>query len=106
VWLSLPAAHPGALAAARYMPLEPSWLDRIDVYVVHQGEVLKHRIWGDAVRGAPPPLVGLGYVFELSLPPGESEIFVRVETPDPMLLPVRLLDATQLGALQRQYDYG
>ena len=106
VWLYMTTENTGAEPAERYLQLEISWLDRIDVYVVHQGEVLKHRIWGDTVRGAPPPVAGLGYVFDLTLPPGESEIFVRVATADPMLLPVRLLDATQLGNLQRQYDYG
>lgn len=106
VWLRLAADNNGLRAAERRLQVENSWLDRIDVYLVNDGQLVAHRTAGDADAGAQHPLPGLGYVFELTLPPGQNEILLRVETPDPLLVPVRLLDDTQIGALQRQYDYG
>lgn len=106
VWLHLAVSNAGLRPAERRLQLETSWLDRIDVYLVQDGELLLHKTGGDGDAAAQHPLPGLGYVFDLSLPPGQNDIFLRVETPDPLLLPLRLLDEPQIGALQRQYDYG
>ena len=106
VWLHLAVDNGGLRPVDRRLQLEISWLDRIDVYLVQDGEMLLYKTAGDGDAAAQHPLPGLGYVFDLTLPPGQSEIFLRVETPDPLLLPIRLLDNAQIGALQRQYDYG
>lgn len=106
VWLRLVVDNNGLRTAERRLQVEISWLDRIDVHVVNDGQLLAHQRAGDADAGAQHPLPGLGYVFDLTLPPGQNEILLRVETPDPLLVPVRLLDNAQIGALQRQYDYG
>lgn len=106
VWLRLAVDNTRQHSAERSLQIETSWLDRIDVYLVHDGHLVTHQIAGDADAVTQHPLPGLGYVFDLVLAPGQSDILIRVETPDPMLLPVRLLDTTQIVALQRQYDYG
>ena len=106
VWLHLAVDNGWRRAVERLVQIETSWLDDIDLYVVHDGKVITHRLAGDADTAQQHPLSGLGYVFDLALPPGRSDILIRVATPDPMLLPVRLLDAAQLGKLQSQYDFG
>ena len=106
VWLRLVVDNIRQQTAERRLQIETSWLDRIDLYLVHDGEMILHKTAGDGDAASQHPLPGLGYVFDLPLPPGQNEIFLRVETPDPLLLPVRLLDTVQIVALQRQYDYG
>jgi diguanylate cyclase (GGDEF)-like protein len=106
VWLHLAIENDKRQAVERRLQIENSWLDRIDVYVVQEGKIIQRLRAGDAEATAQHPQVGLGYVFELKLPPGRSELMVRVSTPDPLLVPVRLLDAEQIGALAHQYDYG
>jgi diguanylate cyclase (GGDEF)-like protein len=106
VWLHLGVDNGWRYTVGRLLQIETSWLDNIDLHVVHDGKVIMHRAAGDADAAQQHPLSGLGYVFDLALPPGHSDILIRVATPDPMLLPVRLLDATQMGRLQSQYDFG
>ena len=106
VWLHLAVDNGWRRAVERLVQIETSWLDDIDLYVVHDGKVITHRLAGDADAAQQHPLSGLGYVFDLALPPGRSDILIRVATPDPMLLPVRLLEAAQIGKLQSQYDFG
>jgi two-component system, sensor histidine kinase LadS len=106
VWLHLAVDNNSQYPVERRLQVENSWLDRIDVYIVNHGQVIDHMTAGDGEATAQHPLPGLGYVFEVTIPPGQSDIMLRVATPDPLLVPVRLLDSTQLVALQRQYDYG
>jgi diguanylate cyclase (GGDEF)-like protein len=49
-----------------------------------------------------------GFLFPLQLSPGEHLVLLRISTPDPMLLPLRLLDDEQLEhlSLQRLTSYG
>lgn len=106
VWLRIAVDNNSPRNAARRLQVENSWLDRIDVYLVNDGQVIDHQTAGDADTATGHPLPGLGYVFELVIPPGQNDIMMRVATPDPLLVPVRLLDSAQLVTLQRQYDYG
>lgn len=106
VWLHLAVNNGGRRDSERRLQLEISWLDRIDVFLVHDGRVLAHKTAGDADASGQHPLPGLGYVFDLAFPPGQTDILLRVATPDPLLVPVRLLDTAQIDALQRQYNYG
>lgn len=106
LWLHLAIDNDGRQPVGRRLQIENSWLDRIDVYIVHGGKVIQRLRAGDAEATAQHPQVGLGYVFDLKLPPGRSDLMVRIATPDPLLVPVRLLDTEQIGALAHQYDYG
>ncbi|UCV09622.1 diguanylate cyclase [Dechloromonas denitrificans] len=106
VWLHLAVGNNQALPAKRRLEIEISWLDRIELYQVHGNQLVAQSIAGDANTAHRSPLAGLGYVFDLTLPPGRSDIFLRVATPDPLVVPVRLLDTAQAEALQLQYDYG
>ena len=106
VWLHLAIENDGRQPTERRLQVENSWLDRIDVYLVQEGKVIQRISAGDAEASAQHPQPGLGYVFDLKLPPGRSDLMMRVSTPDPLLVPVRLLDGPQIATLARQYDYG
>lgn len=106
VWLHLQVNNQGRLTAERRLLLEISWLNRIDVYHLHGHELLERWQAGDGDAGREHPLPGVGYAFDLLLPPGVNDIYLRVETPDPLLVPLRLLNEHDAEALQRQYDYG
>lgn len=106
VWVHLQVDNTGRHPAERRLQLEASWLDRIDVYHLHGHELLERWRAGDSDASLQHPLPGLGYVFDLLLPPGVNDLYLRIETPDPLLVPLRLLDAQDAESLQRQYDYG
>lgn len=106
IWVYLQVENDGRLAADRRLQLEISWLDRIDVYQFHGDELISRWAAGDSDASLQHPRPGLGYVFDLILPPGNSELLVRISTPDPLLIPLRLLDSGSAEALQNKYNYG
>lgn len=105
VWLHLPVNNAESLTARRRLQIEISWLDRIDVYQLHEDKLVAQWRAGDADAGQQHPKAGLGYLFDLDLPPGHNDIYLRIETPDPLVAPVRLLDTSQAEAMQSQYDH-
>lgn len=105
-WLHLALNNPSPRSAARKLLIETSWLDHIEIYVIHAGVVIGHLRGGDLGRDVTPPRPGLGYLFDLDLQSGDNELYLRVSTPDPMVLPIRLLDQAALDALRQQHSYG
>lgn len=106
LWVHLQVNNTARITTERRLQLEVSWLDRIDVYHLHGHELLERWRAGDREPNLQHPLPGLGYVFDLLLPPGVNDLYLRIETLDPLLVPLRLLDELSAETLQRQYDYG
>jgi len=90
------------------LAVEIAWLDRIEVYVRHRGEtVASHRL-GDAQVFAQRPVSNRYFVLDHAFGAGVSDVFVRVETPDPMVVPITLLspDASHSRQMQQEFSYG
>ncbi len=105
VWLHLPIRNNTDTPISRQLVIGISWLDNVDAYLLREGEVQIHRAAGDSAASLIHPRPGLGFVLEISIPPGDSDLFLRVATPDPMLIPVRLLDERQTNAFQVRLGY-
>lgn len=106
VWLHLAVNNTGSSTVSRRLVAEVSWMDRIEFYQLHAGQVVATRLAGDADASQQHPVAGLGYVFDLNLPPGQTDIYLRNSTADPMVLPIRLLSPEDSESLSRQYSYG
>ena len=106
IWLHLQVENTWRRAVDRRLQLETSWLDRIDVYQIHGNELISHWAAGDSATALQHPSPGLGYLFDLILPPGNNELLIRISTPDPLLVSMRLLDNRSAEALQNRYNYG
>lgn len=62
---------------------------------------------GDAVaNGAADVVAGLGFVFPLDVPPGVSQLLIRAETSDPLVVPVRLETPAEALSTERELHYG
>lgn len=95
--------------AKRQLLIDAPWIDHISLYQISEsGELVDSQTAGDHEPRhfgfGPRP----GHIFELHIPKGITDIFIRVETPDPMLLPVYLLTEEELDShlSQYYYDYG
>lgn len=108
VWLHFTLDNPGTSVLPRQILTGTSWTDRLDLYLLRDGLVPEHRAAGDSDTRLQAPLPGVGYVFEHDFAPGLTEIYLRVETPDPMLVPFRLLSPGQAAHYERtqHYSYG
>ncbi|MDY0746297.1 diguanylate cyclase [Paucibacter sp. R3-3] len=109
VWIYLELQNPLDDDVAVRLLAGMAWVDHLDVAQIKGGQVLASWNSGDEggrVDGAGNLLPGLGYAFPLSVPAGRSEIFIRAQTPDPLVVPVSLELASEAGAEERAVHYG
>ena len=108
VWLRLEVSNPGKQSKVFRLAAGTSWVDHLDIYVVHRDKLLVAQYTGDAMPQPPGITPGLGYTFYIDFPPGTSEIYLRAETLDPLVIPIKLLSAEQVSESDRwvHYSYG
>jgi diguanylate cyclase (GGDEF)-like protein len=104
-WMRVEAHNPRASALGMHYRIGMSWLDRVTLHVVQGGSVQAFRL-GDDLPGALYVEPGLGLVVPVTLAPGRTELWVRVDTPDPLLLSPRLLSSDELVRTKRATAYG
>lgn len=90
------------------LSIETPWLDYIDAWLVKDGRVLRHVIGGDAIAYQERPMPYRVFAFETSFPPGETELFIRIESLGPMAIPLRMstVDAAIKRDIASSYQYG
>ncbi|MEE4252304.1 MAG: 7TM-DISM domain-containing protein, partial [Alcanivoracaceae bacterium] len=108
VWIRLVVENPDAHPIARLLLAGTTWIDRLDFYAIHAGQIVSHQVGGDQASGYLRPRAGMGYLFKYEFPPGSTEIYLRAATADPLLLPLRLLGVDDVAAMERatSYSYG
>lgn len=108
VWIRLLVDNPGAQPQSRVLLAGTTWIDRLDFYAVHGGQVVSHQTGGDAELHYQRPRAGMGYLFEHDFAPGSTEIYLRAATADPLLMPLRLLGGEAAADMEHRtsYSYG
>ena len=107
VWLVMDVRNRGA-PTTRLLSVETSWLDRLNVYFVSEGAVVSEQRSGDRQSLTERAIISRYHDFEYQFPEGDSQVFIRVQTPDPMVLPVYLstVDGFYSRRLTADYSYG
>lgn len=108
VWLALRIKNPEKLPVHRNLLFETSWLDKIDAYFFHQDRLIDSYHTGDSQLFSQRSINNRFFVFGHDYLPGETVALIRVETPDPMLLPIYFLDTEALTDrnILQAYSYG
>lgn len=90
-WFVVPLENNQTSPLTRLLMFEPSWLDDVKVTLTDEQSVVQSFVAGDthafAQRSLPYRLTN----FTLTLPPGKSTLFVRVQTRDPFFVNMRLM---------------
>ncbi len=108
VWLQFEVNNPQNINLLRRLSIETSWLDHIEVYFISkQGEVKKFHA-GDAQNFSERIIKNRFFQFDYQFLPGKTTLFMRVQTDDPLVLPIYLnsVDATYTRQLVDSYSYG
>ena len=108
VWLHLAVSNPSDRPQIFRLAVGTTWIDKLDVYLV-QGDQIRARLQtGDANPNPKGIVPALGYALPLTFPPGLSDIYLRAETLDPLLLPIQLTPDGEVTDSERwlQYCYG
>lgn len=108
VWLHFAVENPGTVRVHRRLAIETAWLDRIEVHVVQHGKLVATHNAGDLRPFIQRPLVSRYFLFDHDFAPGVSEVLIRVETPDPMVVPLYLQsrEAARMRQTQQELSYG
>lgn len=108
VWIRLAVDNPAARQVTRRLSIETAWLDRIDVHVLHRGKVVAAHGAGDRQPFSQRPVMSRYFMLDHAFAPGASEVFIRVETADPMVVPVHLEspELSRLRQMRQQLSYG
>jgi len=108
VWLKVRLMLPANEDPLYRISVETPWLDHIDAWLVHEGQVFRQVRGGDALAYSDRPMQYRYFAFESSMPAGETVLYMRVETVGPMAIPVYISEAKL--ATQRDvssgYQYG
>src|SRR4030065_2660757 len=67
---------------------ETSWLDKIDVYFLQENQLVNSYHVGDSLLFSERPLNHRFFVTGHSFEYGKTTVLIRVESPDPMVLPI------------------
>ena len=107
-WIRFDVSNDRPSAVLRMLSVETSWLDRIDVFFLQGGETQESYRVGDARVYAERPIASRFFVFEHAFKPGITTVYMRVETPDPMVLPIYLTSREELVKRENEeaYSYG
>jgi hypothetical protein len=81
------------------------WLEHMDVYVVRRGVVVGEWHTGTAALHTPGLTPSLGFDLPYLFDSGRSDLYLRVESVDPIIVPVRLLSESQLDEIKDGIAY-
>lgn len=105
VWLHLEVNNPTTSRLQTYLVGGVTWLDRLDVYVV-QSEQLQIQVYsGDETLGALGVTPAIGYALPLYFVPGRNDIYLRIDSIDPMVLPIELMTKEKLEEHRLFFGY-
>jgi len=108
VWIHLSMDNPTGTPLDRRLSIETAWLDNIEVYFRYQDKsVATYRV-GDDKAFSQRPVNSRFFVFDHLFNPGVSDVFIRIETSDPMVVPIYLMgiEEARIRESQQELSYG
>lgn len=107
-WLHLALINPTAAPISLKLVVGTTWTDRIDAYLLHDGQTTLEWQTGDELPHTSGLSQGIGYILSPSFAPGRSDLFLRVDSIDPLIFPIELLTDEQARELRQRvhYSYG
>lgn len=105
VWIRFQVRNPADEPVVRRLSVDTAWLDDVEVYFRHAGGTLATYRTGDAQPFNQRPVAARGFVFDQAFASGLTDVYLRVATPDPMVIPLRLLSPQQARDASRFEDY-
>lgn len=107
VWLHLDVNNSGPVNVRR-LSIRSSWLDQLQVYFIRNSEVVDQYLTGDELAFRQRAVKSRFFEFDHPFENGNTEIYIRVVSDDPMMLPV-YLEAPEAAAdryIFEVYSYG
>ncbi|HEX5804236.1 MAG TPA: diguanylate cyclase [Azospira sp.] len=105
VWIHFAVDNAAPQAQARRLLIENSWQDRIDLHFLGpDGTHVQQRV-GDTLPYAERPVPGRHFAVDHLFPPGVTELYLRVEAADPIVLPIYLTTPEAVAERLQAHGY-
>ncbi|MAY43444.1 MAG: hypothetical protein CMI05_14195 [Oceanospirillaceae bacterium] len=106
VWISF-ELHNAKATALRYLQIENSWLDKISVFFLHQGQLVQQTETGDSLP-YDAQRSNRFFSFPHEFMQGATTVLIRIESDDPQVLPLFLYTPQEFTDRQVEsgYTYG
>lgn len=108
VWLHLSINNPADTTLSFRLTLGTTWIDQLDIAIFDERQHMSQWHTGDAQPATHEMIPAKGFSMTHAFPPGNSDIYIRAETVDPLLLPITLthIDNNRTTDQWSQYAYG
>lgn len=104
-WLQLQLFNPSAAPIPVQVVTGTTWVDHLQLSLVQSGQRLGQWQLGDALPGAAGLIPGIGYVVPVLIPSGHSQLYLRAQSPDPLVLPFEVMAESTFLARDREYKF-
>jgi len=107
-WITFTINNPAQNDLLRRLIIENSWLDLIDIYILNNKKLITQQQAGDQFPFSERPINNRFFAFDHHYSPGNSQIFIRIETPDTMIVPIFFgsLNDSATRDVFNSYSYG
>jgi diguanylate cyclase (GGDEF)-like protein/PAS domain S-box-containing protein len=92
-WFAVDIRNPGTEPIQRLLVFEPTWLDEVQAILIRPDGSRQVYVGGNLMRFEQRALPQRQINFDLSVPPGESRLLVRIRTGGPFLVGMTLWNA-------------
>lgn len=108
IWLKFEFMNSADQSAQRFLRFETSWLDRIELFFVVDGKLTREEKGGDYYPFQAREQNDRFVVFSHDYLPGSTDVYVRVESQDPLIIPMYLYKGDELvsNKVNQGYIYG
>ncbi len=109
IWIAATVENSDSAVIRRTLLIDNAWIDSLEIRVRHRSSNQSQLFrGGDTQSWSERPSPSRVFQFEVSFEPGRSDILIRVETADPLVVPIYLLTESQLQhrTLEAGYYYG
>jgi len=108
VWLRLEVVNQIPRSVTRRLTIATSWLDKLDVYFLKNQVAINTYHAGDRLPFSARPVANRFFQFDHTFKPGNTVIYIRIATADPMVLPVYLssIEQSYINETFNSYSYG
>jgi diguanylate cyclase (GGDEF)-like protein len=108
VWIAFEVKNDTVAQQLRRLDVETSWLDKLDVYFLTDDKTVASYELGDSKPFSLRPIKRRFFEIDHIFPVGSSRVLMRIETSDPIVVPIflRTVDESLSAEVWQNYSYG
>lgn len=96
VWGHTKISRPEEASRVWGLSITPSYLDRVDIFVLHEGKLIEHLVAGDQVVDSEHDLHSRHHIVEMDFPVGTFDLYFRIKTTSTSLMLFKMIPEAEI----------